>query len=270
MMQTFQKAIEGFEIRHIENDGFAKHNRVYLKHLLSRLETSWHDYQRAVTDFEPASASGDGDGEQQQLYFELSSLAQIVGNCEKTIRSRIRQITAQENQPTPKPSEIHLDKYDGDYAEWSSWSAQVQSAVLDVDIPIHSKIDLILQALGEGIKPSIGKAEGRDQCELDRIWDNLQALCSNPYDRARTHIGAIIDLPVLNKPTDKDVRKLIDTVDFQLRALKRMELDVDAWDPIIIEILLRKMDKPMIRNWERERDQVELPTLKALMTFFER
>lgn len=270
MMLSFQKTIEGFEERHIAKDEFITHNQTYLEHLLTRLETNWRGCQRAVTEFEEASAPANSDEASQEIYFELSAIAKIVGDSEKTIRSRIRQLTAQENQPIPKPSEIHLEKYDGDYAEWSSWSAQVQSAVIDVDIPIHSKIDLILQALGDTIKPSIGKAESRDQCELDRIWDKLHALCSNPYDRARTHIGAILDLPVLNKPTDKDVRKLIDTVDFQLRALKRMEFDVAAWDPMIIEILLRKMDKSMIRIWERERDQIELPTLKSLITFFER
>lgn len=174
------------------------------------------------------------DEEDQLTISELPTLARIVGDCENVIRSRIKQITALDNQPVPKPSEIHLTKYDGDYAEWSSWSAQAQSSVLDIDIPIHAKIDLILQALGENIAPSIGKAEGRDQGELDRIWGKLQDLCSNPYDRARTHMGSILDLPVLHKPTDKDFRKIIDTVDFQLRALKRMDFIVDAWDPLIV------------------------------------
>lgn len=268
MMQSFKKTIDGFETRFIAIDEFSTHNRKYLEHLLDKLELNWRGYQRATTEFE-AAATND-DEENQNVHLEISQIARVVGDCEGKIRSRIKQLTALENQPTPKPSEIHLEKYDGDYAEWSAWSAQVQSAVIDVDLPIHSKIDLILQALGENIKPSIGKAEGRDQVELDRIWGKLHDLCSNPYDRTRTHIGAILDLPVLSKPTDKDVRKLIDTVDFQLRALKRMEFDVDGWEPIIIEILLRKMDKPMIRIWERERDQRELPTLKFLITFFER
>lgn len=255
--------------KHIATDEFSTHNQIYLKHLLVCLDTNWRGYQRAFAEYETVSTWTNSDEEDQQSISELPTLIRIINSISDRIRSRIKQITAQKNQPVPKPSEIHLAKYEGDYAEWSSWSAQAQSSVLDIDIPIHANIYLILQALGENIAPSIGKAEGRDQSELDRIWGKLQDLCSNPYDRARSHMGSILDLPVLHKPTDKDFRKLIDTVDFQLRVLSRIDFIVDAWDPLIVEILLRKMDKPTIRCWERKRVQQEFPSLKSLLAFFE-
>lgn len=269
-MQAIKKTIMAFEGKHLSSEAFQTHNRIYLEHLLERLMNSWQGYQRAFTSFEEVHGWDSPEEEELSEEDQLSHLSKIIGDCETKIRSRIKQLTISDSQPLLKPSEVHLDKFDGDYAEWSSWSNQVKSAVLDTDLPIHSKIELIINALGENIAPSIGRAEGRDQHELDRIWGKLQTLCSNPYDRARTHMGQILDLPVLHKPTDKDFRKIVDTVDFQLRALSRMNFNVNSWDPLIVEILLRKMDKPTIRNWERDRDPQNLPKLKDLLAFFER
>lgn len=268
-MQSFRLAIERFETNHINTATFPAHNKVYLEHLLKRLNSNWSGYERSLKKYEE-KATTNIEEVSHGLHTELASVAKIVGDCQSKIQSRIRQITAQENHPTPKPTEIQLPKFDGEYTEWTSWSTQVQTAVLDVEIPIHAKIDLILNALGETISTSIGQAEGRDQLELDRIWDKLTKLCSNPYDRARAHMGAILDLPVLHRPDEKVYRKMIDTVELQSRALKRMHFDVDAWDPLIVEILLRKMDKPTIRIWEQERVDNVLPSLKKLLSFFER
>lgn len=268
-MQEIKKTILSFDKKHLASDDFRQYNRLYLDLLLERLMSRWQAYQRAFTAFESVfneRASDDENDEEDQL----SYISNIVGDCEKVIRSRIKQLSAKEEQPAPKPSDIHLTKYDGDYADWSSWSTQVQSAVLETDIPIHSKIDLILNALEGNISSSIGRAEGRDQHELDRIWGKLQKLCNNNYDRARTHIGQILDLPDLTRPTDKEFRKMIDTVDFQLRALKRMDYKVEAWDPIIVEVLLRKLDKCTIRSWEKDRTHQDLPELQELVAFFER
>lgn len=270
IMQTFRLAIERFEKNHINTEMFTVHNKIHLEHLLKRLDSNWCGYQKYLNKFEASALSAHAEEDSHGLQTELASVTKIVGDCQTRIQSRIRQITAQENHPTPKPAEIHLPKFDGDYTEWTSWSTQVQSAVLDVEIPIHAKIDLILNSLGECISCSIGQAEGRDQLELDRIWNKLTQLCSNPYDRARAHMGAILDLPVLQRPSEKDYRRMIDTVEFQSRALKRMDFNVDAWDPLIVEILLRKMDKPTIRIWEQERIDNILPSLKTLLSFFER
>lgn len=269
-MQSFRLAIERFKKNHIDTETFLMHNKVHLEHFHKRLVSNWSGYQQSLEQFEASALAAHDEEDSHGLETELSLVAKTVGDCETKIQSRIRQITAQENHPTPKPAEIHLPKFDGNYTEWTSWSTQVQSAVLDVEIPIHSKIDLILNALGENIASSIGQAEGRDQLELDRIWEKLTQLCSNPYDRARAHMGAILDLTVLHRPTEKDYRKMIDTVEFQTRALKRMDFNVDAWEPLIVEILLRKMDKPTIRIWEQERVNNVLPSLKTLLSFFER
>lgn len=126
-------------------DGFQQYNRLYLDLLLKRLMSRWRAYQRAFTAFENVfneNVSDNDDQEDQLLY-----ISKIVGDCEKIIRAQIRQLSAQEEQPTHKPSDIHLAKYDGDYA------------VLETDIPIHSKIDLILNALGSNISSSRSRPE---------------------------------------------------------------------------------------------------------------
>lgn len=270
IMQSFGLAIERFKRNDVDTDTFSLHNKVHLEYLLKRLLTNWIGYQKYLAKYEASALAAHAEEDSHDLQANLASVAKIVGDCQTRIESRIRQITAQENHPTPKPSEIHLPKFDGDYTEWTSWSTQVQSAVLDVELPIHAKIDLILKALGENISSSIGQAEGRDQLELDRIWNKLTELCSNPYDRARAHMGAILDLPILQRPAEKDYRKMIDTFEFQSRALKRMDFNVDAWEPLIVEILLRKMDKPTVRIWEQDRINNVLPSLKTLLAFFER
>lgn len=45
------------------------------------------------------------------------------------------------------------------------------------------------------------------------------------------------------------------------------EVNVNAWDAIIVNLLLRKLDKETLEAWTNERPQREIATLKPLLEF---
>ncbi|ERL91689.1 hypothetical protein D910_09016, partial [Dendroctonus ponderosae] len=71
----------------------------------------------------------------------------------------------------------------------------------------------------------------------------------------------------LSKESSSDLRKLIDTINKHLRALKTLQLPTEHWDPILINMVSLKLDKNTNRKWEQTRTDKKLPILTNFFSF---
>lgn len=243
----------------------ASNNIPYLEHLLERLDAAWSGYKRTCVELENYP-----NMDENEIRTELSQIAFLYDDVRKTLLGSIKELSARQSRPAPKVSEINLPKFAGEHINWSPWSAIVKSSVIDVDLPVHDKISLIISALEGRARKCVGLAEGQDQAELDRIWSKLKEVYENKYQLARAHMGVIFDLPILQEPNANKLQIMIDRTEYSLRALERLENQVDTWDTVICEILLRKLDQDTLKAWEMNRNVDELPKLSTLFDFFRR
>lgn len=81
------------------------------------------------------------------------------------------------------------------------------------------------------------------------------------------HIRAIFDVPTLSKENHSYLRELLDTILKHLRALKALKRSTDAWDDLIIHIIVSKLDPTTGKAWETSIPDKDIPDLKSLIDF---
>ena len=90
------------------------------------------------------------------------------------------------------------------------------------------------------------------------------------YDRPRlihqTHVRKILDIPRIKDGTGQELRKLHDTVQQHLRALKAM--DYDPSGPFITSVLELKLDQTTMFEWQRHTQTInDVPHYQELLDF---
>lgn len=84
-----------------------------------------------------------------------------------------------------------------------------------------------------------------------------------------TYVNTLLDLPQLHKTTPIILRDLVSQIKQTLSALKNLGIDTDSWDPILMSILVRKLDLYTARAYQLERDQGEEPRVCDFLEFLQ-
>lgn len=236
----------------------------------AELDGLWKRFQEASTSLLQML---DPDNEEEMNAHDHENLlvADLYEEASEALSLRWRTIKDARRRPTlPKPTEIQLPKFGGKYTAWINWRAQFVSKVKDTQLSAGEKIDLLLNALTGEARQCAGETEHRDDSDFQRMWCKLEATYDNKYQIVTEHISKLIDLPQMSNPVPETLRRIIDTVEQELRSLERFEYDTRAWDPLIAVMVLRKLDPVTIGIWEMDRDPVKPPSLKDVLPFIEK
>lgn len=259
--RVFKEAIE----RLVERVEGEQHESLSLtEYLLKRLEVNWDGYTRESSSFEGLLVSNRRRARHDS---EFENTGRIYDQARRTLRQHIARLNSSEVVSTPKVSEISLPKFGGKRTEWSPWAALVQSTVINTNLAVHNKIAVIYAALEGAAKACVGIPEGRDEAELDRIWNKLQEVYENKYLLTRAHIAIFMDLTALSAPSPSKMQIMIDKTQHSIRALERLGVKANHWDALICDILLRKLDPETLNAWEMSRDVDSLPNLQKFFDF---
>lgn len=170
----------------------------------------------------------------------------------------------------PKASEVSVVKFYGDYASWPAWRAQFVAKVYETPLDVHEKLELLSRSLRDQAAACVGPIINRDTAELDRAWSTLTKRYDNEYQLAISHLNEILNIKLAREDIPKDLRGIIDTINQELRLLQRFDFDTDAWSPLIVAIILRRLDALTLREWERLENRQHMPKLDDLLAFIER
>lgn len=222
---------------------------------------------------------------QQRVKEEYGLLDGVIALCDSTceeaiyyyasakasFQQRIKDLSAaQAPRPLPKISEIKLEKFDGNFRNWTAWKAQFVAKVYETGLAPDQKIDLLAGALIDAAAECVGQILDRDSAELERIWDLLLKRFDNEYRLVLSHVNRIINYPKLVMESADELRRLMDTIDQQLRLLQRFDYDTDGWSPMIVGIVLSKLDGVTHSKWEMDNEHSAMPKMKELFNFINR
>lgn len=257
-------------VKAIQDARSIQFNEAVVSMRLSELDGLWARHKDttsallAFVDLDNAATLAEYDDENIEV-------ATLYHEGSKILYKRLDEIKAARARPkTVKPSEINLPKFGGRYTAWVSWRAQFVSKVKNSQLIAADKIDLLLGALTGEARQCAGETEHRDQRDLDRMWTKLEATYDNKYQIVTEHISKLLDLPVMTTASPDMLRKIVDTVEQELRSLERFDYQTDSWDPLVAVIILRKLDPATIGNWEMDRDPIKPPSLKDVLPFLEK
>ena len=134
------------------------------------------------------------------------------------------------------------------------------------NIPDSEKLVYLQSALKDGT--ANGVIEGLTRSG-EFYSETIESLCAR-YDRPRlihqTHVNMIMDVPALKDGNGKEIRRLHDTVQQHLRALKALGNEPSG--PFITSMLELKLDTNTAFEWHKySQDSEEVPHYAKLLEF---
>lgn len=267
----FKRAIERFQVSNIATPEFDNGNIYYLNLLMARLDAQWKGYSTCHDQVlgQVEVLRGDPDELNVEYERECAALSQVYHDVRAIIENKIKTFTRSTNVHVPRPAEVHLGEFNGDYTKYTAFRSSVKARVLNADYPAHTKIDLITSALRGPVIEHIGHVRDQDEAELKRIWTALEGRYFNPYLLIRAHVRQIMQLPKIERATVTAYRLMIDSVNQQLHALSQLSVVTPPSDPFVLELLYQKLDSAGTQAWESTRDQLQLPSIASFLTFLE-
>ena len=162
---------------------------------------------------------------------------------------------------------LEIPTFDGSILNWTTFWEQF-------DISIHSRFDLAtaekLAYLRDALKNGNAKASIEGLSRSGEQYEEAIACLKDRYDRPRlihqAHVRKIVEIPSLKDGNGKELRRLHDTAQQHLRALKALGHEPDP--AFITSMIELKLDGQTMFEWQRHsQESTDVPPYKDLLAF---
>lgn len=167
---------------------------------------------------------------------------------------------------------IQLPTFTGQYEEWPAYNDLFTSLV-------HNNATLTNVQKLHYLKSSVGgEAEAllRHIKVTDTNYEQAWNILKQRYGSKRLIINSVLKrlfgLRRITAPTAIQIKNLLDTTTECLNSLNNLQVKTESWDPMIIYIIVQRLDVDTHKAWEDlvyNPDSDKLPTWKQLKNFLE-
>lgn len=226
------------------------HQRAELKLRVVGSQSLMNDFNHVQTQIEDISPESEIERQLQSRenfereYYNILALAECL-----TVSDERSESSAPSNNAIKLPA-ISIPCFDGSYEHWLEFRDTFLSLVHNCDsiTPIQ-KFHYLKSALKYNAKSVIDSLEfSADNYEV--AWELIINRFDNTKLLVHNHIKSIFSIQTLQKESPGQLRKLIDTILKNIRALKLLNEPVQHWDSLIIYIIVTKLDLTTEREWE--------------------
>ncbi|XP_055840984.1 uncharacterized protein LOC129908495 [Episyrphus balteatus] len=202
-----------------------------------------------------------------------------VQQCLISLTARLEQSSAlpsspnipvvSEHKPTLKLPKITLPKFDGNYIKWKQFCDLFTELVYKQDIANCQKLFYLKTTLTGEAENLIRHFSTSDN-NYDAAWQVVKDRYDNPRLLVTAHVQKLLMQPAIQAETAKAVKGLHDTTQECMLSLKGLNIDTNNWDPLLMTILIKKLDRNTLTLWEQSLKQPKaLPSLHEFLTFLE-
>ena len=228
---------------------------------LNMLKIKWDQIEK--TNWELDYISRDEDSTYKQKY---ETIENIYDNLRKKLQHNIWNNSHYE-RATPK---IVIPDFNGNYNQWLTFKDLYVESVHNN--PMLSKAQKMqhlktkLKGEAEKLVQHLGiSAENYTSC-----WEIL----THRYDNKRllftSYINTLLNQNSIQEASAASIRKLHDVILECLNGLSNIGLDITNWDPIIVHLLMQKLDKPTYNEYIKDLKQPrDFPNLEEFINFLE-
>lgn len=90
------------------------------------------------------------------------------------------------------------------------------------------------------------------------------------YLSTQLYVGTLISYPKILYESSSKIRNFLDVISESLNCFKGLEIDTATWAPILIYVLVQKMDTEACRLWENSlKNPRPIPEVDELLLFLE-
>ncbi|XP_075163325.1 uncharacterized protein LOC142235960 [Haematobia irritans] len=165
---------------------------------------------------------------------------------------------------------INLPKFSGEYVEWVPFRDMYCSLVHNNGSLNRVQKFYYLKGTLSGEAASLIKTIPVTEANYDSAWEVLESR----YHNRRMLVGNLVS-KLFNIPKSdggcQSIRVLLDFARECLSSLGNLDIDTSNWDPILVHLLVQKLDLQTRKEWENSlKSSTNLPSRSELFTFLDR
>lgn len=171
------------------------------------------------------------------------------------------------NKANLKLKPIEIPTFSGEYKCWISFKNMFDSLIHNnADLSDLQKIHYLKTCLAGEAERLISQFDVTDQ-SYKPAYDLLSERYQNDVVLVDTHIITILAQPELKTESSDGIKELMDVTMENLRALKGLNINTSTWDPILLLLLVQKLDVDSRSLWEQTLKPKTRPTIDEFMEF---
>lgn len=186
----------------------------------------------------------------EELYFSILA----------TAKCRLVAKSAEVNSPCTahksvsiKLPDIKLPSFNGSYDQWLEFkNSYITMIHKRDDLDAIQKFHYLRSSLSDTALQVISALEFT-AANYTHAWDLLVNRFHNNRLLIHNHVKSLFTLQPIQQESPAQIRKLIDTVNRNLRALKTIGEPTHSWDTLIIYLIVTKLDSSTEREWENHK-----------------
>lgn len=192
-------------------------------------------------------------------------LSERIG-ANSTINSHNESATG---MPNIKLKKVEIEKFSGDIKKWPQFKSNFEDLFHHANITGSEKFYHPMAHL-EQDSEAYNTISGMDR--TDANYEAAWKLLCDAYDNERKIVNDIVlsfvDMSgCCERPTRADLIAPINRTNNLIQSLPKHGVDVHHWGPILVPLLIRKLDGESIRLWSLERNQREVARIEPLLDF---
>lgn len=163
---------------------------------------------------------------------------------------------------------IDLPTFNGNPEKWLQFFDTFTSLIHDdVNLNKIQKFYYLKSCLKDNAEAVISSLEVTN-ANYDIAWSILRDRFQDDKMIIHSHVRALCDLPVVQKESFYQLRKMVDEVNKNIRVLQTFNEPVKEWSTLLIHLLCSKLDHNTKRQWESENiHKKDLPTIEQFLEF---
>ena len=175
--------------------------------------------------------------------------------------------TSTSNNNGVRLPKLEVPSFDGNILNWRSFWEQFGISVHDrTHLSDSEKLVYLQQSLKGGSAKGVIEGLSRSGEYYSEAVKSLQLRYDRPRLIHQAHVRVILEAPQLKEGNGKELRRLHDTVQQHLRALKAM--GCAAPGPFITSVLELKLDSSTMFEWQRHsQESTDVPHYSKLLDF---
>lgn len=206
----------------------------------------------------------------EDSYFEAADFfAETVGKLTDTVPSVDivnSSVVGERNAASIPLPRIQLPKFSGQYTEWSNFRDLFHSLVVSNEALSDVQRLHYLKASLTGEASLILRNISVTEANYKTAWSELTRRYENKRMIVSTHLRAVLDLTPMKSKSAAELKRVYDTVNDSIYALKNLGRAVD--DDFVVAIIERKLDVKTLQEWNFHLGcSNELPTFNEFCQF---
>ncbi|CAG9133368.1 unnamed protein product [Plutella xylostella] len=152
-----------------------------------------------------------------------------------------------------KLPDIKLPSFDGSYDRWLEFRNSYVTMIHErTDLDCIQKFHYLKSSLTGSASQVISALEFTAD-NYTHAWELLEKRYHNDRLLVHNHVKSLFNIHTVSKESPGQLRKLIDTVLRNLRALQTLHEPTSHWDTLLIYLIVNKLDESSEREWEQHK-----------------